>query len=83
MADYLKKQSSEVENMLMTEFNIDIAKEVWMEEAREDGEARGKLATARKMHRRGRPLNEIAEDTDLPLETLKTELGIADSPAYP
>jgi predicted transposase/invertase (TIGR01784 family) len=78
MADYLKRQSSEVENMLMTEFNIDVAKEVWMEEAREEAREEVKLATARKLRRRGRPLSEIAEDTELSIETLKKEFGIAD-----
>ena len=29
--------------MLMTEFNIDIAKEVWQEEAREDGREEGRI----------------------------------------
>jgi len=34
---YLTDHHSEVSGMLFTEFNIDIAKEVWQEEAREDG----------------------------------------------
>jgi len=34
---FLKKYSSEVENMLFTEWNWDDAKEVWQEEAREEG----------------------------------------------
>ena len=33
---FLTAQGSEVTGMLMTEFNIDIAKEVWQEEAREE-----------------------------------------------
>jgi len=39
---FLTKHGSEVNNMLMTEFNIDIAKEVWQEEAREDGREEGR-----------------------------------------
>jgi len=38
---FLKEHSAEVENMLYTEFDIDIAKEVWQEEAREDGIQQG------------------------------------------
>jgi len=35
--------------MLMTEFNIDIAKEVWQEEAREEGREEGREEVARKL----------------------------------
>ncbi|MCL2706318.1 MAG: Rpn family recombination-promoting nuclease/putative transposase [Spirochaetaceae bacterium] len=35
LKEYLEKYASEVLNMLYTEFNIDVAKEVWQEEARE------------------------------------------------
>ena len=31
---FLTQHGSEIQNMLYTEFNIDIAKEVWQEEAR-------------------------------------------------
>jgi len=44
---FLNTHGLEASNMLMTEFNIDIAKEVWQEEAREDGYEEG-LAEARK-----------------------------------
>jgi hypothetical protein len=85
MADYLKKQGSEVENMLMTEFDIDVAKEVWMDEAWQDGKvegieigkAKGALITARKMLARGYSVEEAAELTDYQVETLKKELGLA------
>jgi len=36
LGTFLMEHGSEVSSMLMTEFNIDIAKEVWQEEARED-----------------------------------------------
>jgi hypothetical protein len=36
MVDFLKKHGTEVENMLFTEFNIDDAKVIWQEEAREE-----------------------------------------------
>ena len=37
LADFLVSHSSEVINMLTGEWDINIAKEVWMQEAREDG----------------------------------------------
>ena len=36
LESFLTEHGAEASNMLMTEFNIDIAKEVWQEEARED-----------------------------------------------
>jgi len=36
LRSFLTEHKTEVDSMLMTEFNIDIAKEVWQEEARED-----------------------------------------------
>jgi hypothetical protein len=70
MAEYLKENGSEVENMLMTEFNIDIAKEVWMEEAREMGETRGKLNTARAMMSDGIPVEAASKYTGLPVDEI-------------
>ena len=40
--EFLKKHGTEVRSMLMTEFNIDIAKEVWQEEAHEGGRELGR-----------------------------------------
>ena len=37
LADFLTRHGSEVINMLTAEFNIDIARSVWQEEAREEG----------------------------------------------
>jgi predicted transposase/invertase (TIGR01784 family) len=37
LVDFLNKHASEVINMLTAEFDINIAKEVWQEEAREEG----------------------------------------------
>jgi SOS response regulatory protein OraA/RecX len=37
LSGFLKKHGSEVFNMLLTEWNIDDAKEIWQEEAREEG----------------------------------------------
>lgn len=42
MVDFIKKHGSEVRNMLFTEFNLEDAKRVWREEAREDGLEEGR-----------------------------------------
>ncbi|MDR3239625.1 MAG: hypothetical protein LBT44_06010 [Clostridiales bacterium] len=42
MKEYLKQYGSEAYNMLMTEFNIEEARKVWMEEAREEGREEGR-----------------------------------------
>jgi hypothetical protein len=41
MKEFLKRHTSEVYNMLMAEFNIEEAREVWMEEGREEGIEQG------------------------------------------
>jgi hypothetical protein len=41
LKEYLEKHSSEVNNMLLTNWNWDDAKAVWQEEAREEGMAQG------------------------------------------
>ena len=41
MKEFLEKNSSEVINMLFTEFDMDTAKEIWKEEAREEGRKEG------------------------------------------
>jgi hypothetical protein len=51
LVDFMKRHSSEVMNMLTAEFDIDIAKQVWQEEAREDGFEKGR-AEAREEERR-------------------------------
>jgi hypothetical protein len=42
LADFLKRHGAEVINMLLHEFDIDIAKQVWQEEAREDALEEGR-----------------------------------------
>jgi hypothetical protein len=37
LKEFLKEHGSEVTNMLITEWNWDVAKEVWQEEARDEG----------------------------------------------
>ena len=67
MGDYLVKHSEEVFDMLALEWNMDDAKQAWQEEARE--QERENFAT--KLIRRGRPFDEIHEDTGLSLERIE------------
>jgi hypothetical protein len=91
MADYLKKQGSEVENMLMTEFNIDVAKEVWMEEARQDGieigeargETRGKRATALAMIKGGIPIETASKYSGIPADELRRHIKLSNASQLP
>ena len=66
LSAFLEIHGSEVLNMLLTEWNWDDAKEVWQDEAREERT----LEIARKMIKAGQSINEIAEFTDLPFETI-------------
>jgi predicted transposase/invertase (TIGR01784 family) len=91
MADYLKQKGSEVENMLMTEFNIDVAKEVWMEEAREDGielgkargRAEGKLETALAMVNYGDSVEKAAHITGITADELRRHVKASGASKIP
>ena len=63
LCEFLQKYGGDIVNILYREFNIDDAKEVWIEEAVED--------IAEKMVKRGTPLEFIAEDTGLSLEKVE------------
>ncbi len=43
MPEYLQENGAEVLNMLLTEWNWDDAKEVWQEEAKEEGRCEGEI----------------------------------------
>jgi predicted transposase/invertase (TIGR01784 family) len=65
LRDFLQTHSSEVFNMLLTEWNWEDAKEVWQEEAREEGIERGIRRTALNLKKVGMPVEKIAEVTGL------------------
>ena len=71
MGDYLVEHSEEVFHMLALEWNLDDAKQAWQEEAREQGMEQGIESVALKLIRRGRPFEEIHEDTGLPLQRIQ------------
>jgi len=78
----LEEQGSEVLNMLMTEWNLDDAKQVWYEEGREEGHVEGHeegfkkrdnelIDNARKALADGIPIEHIQKITGFDLETIK------------
>ena len=83
LADFLNKHSSEVINMLIAEFDINVAKEVWQEEAQEEGQKIGqekgqekaRLSVAEEMLNDNQPLIKIIQYTGLTqdqIESLKS-----------
>ena len=76
MQPFLTDNSSEVENMLLTDWNWDEAMEVAKEEAwkdgREEGERKKSIDIAKKLRMRGDPLDEIAKLTGLTAEQIQS-----------
>ena len=58
-------------SILSAEFDIDVAKRVWSDEGREEGELAKALAIASKMLKRNRSIDEIMEDTGLTREEVE------------
>jgi predicted transposase/invertase (TIGR01784 family) len=75
LQEFLEEHSSEVMNMLITEWNWDDAKAVWYAEGKEEGlqvgTLREKLEIARKLKAGGFPPEQIAELTGLSGEALQ------------
>ena len=69
LVKFLKDHSSEAINMLTQEFDIEIAKQVWREEALEEGIEKGKeetlLENAKVMLQKGLSIDLIMEITKL------------------
>lgn len=71
MRDYLLKHSEEVFDMLALEWNLDDAKQAWFEDGLEQGEIFRAEKIAVKMLRKGKPIMEIQELTELPLQRIR------------
>ena len=71
LRQFLEIHGSEVLNMLLTEWNMDDAKVVWQEEAREEGREKEKLEIARNLLTKGSTPEFIQEITGLDLETIQ------------
>jgi rubrerythrin len=67
LKQFLETHSSEVYNMLLTDWDIEEAKQVWFEEGREDKQ----LEIARNALAKGSPLEFVSDITGLDIETLK------------
>jgi predicted transposase/invertase (TIGR01784 family) len=70
LKEFLEENSSEVMNMLMTEWNWDDAFAVQREEGRAKGREEGKEEIARNALAKGASLEFVQEITGLDLETL-------------
>jgi predicted transposase/invertase (TIGR01784 family) len=71
MKEYLESNASEVENMLFTEFNMDVAKKIWREEGVEEGIERGIEKTARSALAKGLSVSDVADITGLDEEGVR------------
>lgn len=71
MKGYLEKKSQEVFNMLALEWNMDDALQARYEDGRDDGISEGIEKIALKMIQLGKPLEDIIQITDLPIEKIK------------
>ena len=71
MGDYLVENSKEVFDMLALEWNLDDELQARFDEGYEDGRNEEREILALKLIQRGRPLDEIHEDTGLPLHRLE------------
>jgi hypothetical protein len=67
LADFLGEHGSEVMNMLLEEWSLDEAKEVWRDEGREEG---FELAVAR--------YQPVIEDKNREISVIKREIGNKD-----
>ena len=78
MKDFLSEKVKEVYDMVNIEWNMDTAKEVWLEEGKAEGKAEGKtegrMETAVELMKEKFPMEKIAKVTKLSMEKLQ-ELG--------
>lgn len=71
MKGYLEKKSQEVFNMLALQWEQEKAIRASYEDGRDDGISEGIEKVALKMIRLGKPLEDILQITDLPIERIK------------
>ena len=71
LSDYLARKATEVENMLMTEYDYDTDIAVQREEAFNEGAEQAKIETARNLLIEELSVEQVARCTGLPLEKVK------------
>ena len=75
LVEYLENNSSEVSNMIFTEFNLEEAKEVWFEEGMEKGMEKGLEKMAKGLLENGVPPDIIARSSGLSLDAVKSMMN--------
>ena len=70
LSDYLSRKSTEVENMLLTEYDYDTDIAVQRQEAYEDGAQQAKIETAKNMLKEGLSVEQISRCTSLTVDTI-------------
>ncbi|MBE6348841.1 MAG: hypothetical protein E7064_07885 [Spirochaetaceae bacterium] len=72
LSDYLSRKSTEVENMLLTEYDYDTDIAVQRQEAYEDGAQQTKIETAKNMLNDNLDIQTIIKYTGLSMEEIKS-----------
>jgi predicted transposase/invertase (TIGR01784 family) len=72
LADYLSRKSTEVENMLLTEYDYDTDIAVQRQEAYENGSQQKAIETAKNFLAMGFSIEQIAQGTGLSIDFIKT-----------
>ena len=70
LSDYLSRKSTEVENMLLTEYDYDTDIAVQRQEAYEDGAQQKAIETAKNMLKEGLSVEQISRCTSLTVDTI-------------
>ena len=71
LSEYLSRKSTEVENMLLTEYDYDTDIAVQRQEAYEDGSQQAKIETAKNLLTMSLSIENIAKATGLTIEEIK------------
>jgi hypothetical protein len=80
LRDFLERHAMEVVNMMYAEWDLDVVKGVWYEDGLKDGLERGmeqgsrqsRLEIARNFKNSGLPAEQIAQNTGLSMEEIRT-----------
>ena len=71
LSEYLSRKSTEVENMLLTEYDYDTDIAVQRQEAYEDGSQQAKIETAKNMLKDNLDIQTIIKYTGLSIDEIK------------
>ena len=71
LSEYLKRKSTEVNNLLIANYDFEIDKKVSAEEAYEEGENNRAREVALRMLKDGLPIEKVAEYSGITIEEVK------------